>query len=310
MIKNRAFVSRLYWLAAFVIFLAVAAACMPYMISGQAYSVPGINELKTELKNVPFPEEPEKSKTVMVMTLNLAHGRGTGFSQLLLPKDRIEKNLDTVSEVIKKVNPDIAGFQEADGPSFWSGGYDHIQQISERSGFPFFIHGFHIDAPYLSYGTAIASKLEVKDPVFITFQTAPFLPPKGFSAMSFIWPGTDQAVDLIVLHLDFMSESSRNRQIDEVAAFAEKKGHRPMIVMGDFNCSWDSKDSSVKKLCTLLRLKAYKPDERTLATFPLTGSRIDWILLSDQMNFKSYRVIEDIISEHLAVAGEIELSVK
>lgn len=310
MIKNRAFFFRLFWLAAFVVFLAVAAACMPYMISGQAYSVPGINELKTESKKIPFSEEPVNRKTVRVMTLNLAHGRGTDFSQLLLSEKKIRSNLYRVSEVVKEVNPDLVGFQEADGPSFWSGRYDHVRQISEKSGFPFFIHGFHVDAPYLSYGTAIASKLEMKEPVFTTFETSPFSPPKGFSAVSFQWPGTDQAVDVIVLHLDFMSESSRNRQIDEIAAFAGKRGQRHRIVMGDFNSSWDNENSSVKNLCSLLKLKAYRPDEKTPVTFPLSGRRIDWILVSDNLDFRSYRVLDDMISDHLAVFGEIELFVK
>lgn len=300
--KKSSFLSRLSRFGLCTFFLLIITAFMPYIISGSRYDVPEISELQG------VPVSPESGNMVKVMTLNLAHGRSTDFSQLLLSKKRIEINLERVSSVILREKPDIAGFQEADGNSFWSGGHDHIRYISEKSGFSFFMHGYHIKAPYLSYGTAIASRLAVRYPAAITFAPSVFSPPKGFSAMSFKWPGTDLYVDALVLHLDFMSESARNRQIEETASFAEKRGFRPMIVMGDFNSSWDYKDSSVKKICSLLKLKAYRPDEKTLSTFPLTGGRIDWILVSEQMDFKSYRVIEDRISDHLGVVSEISLN--
>lgn len=42
-------------------------------------------------------------------------------------------------------------------------------------------------------------------------------------------------------------------------------------------------------------------------TYPPRNSRYDWILISDELEFKTYQVIISRISDHLAVVSEIVL---
>jgi len=61
-----------------------------------------------------------QASTLKVMTLNIAHGRSTGFHQLLQSRSTVVRNLDHIRAVLSREKPDLLGLQEADGPSFWS----------------------------------------------------------------------------------------------------------------------------------------------------------------------------------------------
>ena len=61
-----------------------------------------------------------------VMTLNMAHGRGDSFHQLLQTTDTTMGNLDAIALMLNREQPDVIALQEADGPSFWSGNFNHI----------------------------------------------------------------------------------------------------------------------------------------------------------------------------------------
>jgi len=293
-----------YKITSIFLFILVSAAIIPYLISGSPKAIPEIVKI-SEYKNIH--DSLDCFDTIKVMTLNMAHGRGTGFNQIFMSAKQFDNNLDNISKLLLREKPHIAGFQEADGPSFWSGYRDQIKQVAEQSNFYCFSHGYHIKTHYLSYGTAMVSKWNIDNPACVTFSQGPFAPPKGFIAGSFKWPGTDLSVDVVVLHLDFISESKRNAQIEEIASFIESRTKCPIIIMGDFNSIWSNKNSSVKKICSALNLKAYSPDAKNLSSFPLTDKRIDWILVSDQLEFVSYTALQDNVSDHLAVISEIKL---
>lgn len=296
-----------FFLKLFGIFLvlSIAMAILPFFISGAKRGVPEITETKPNIEADSFLET---DGTVRVMTINIAHGRGTDLNQMFLSKQQINDNIEDISKILVREKPHIVGFQEADGPSFWSGGSDHIKAISEKSGYSFNFHGYHIDAPSLNYGTAVSSKIKIENAEFLTFSTSIFSPPKGFSICSFKWPGNNIDTDVIVLHLDFLSEARRNNQIDEIISYMSKRDKRPLIVMGDFNSSWESSDSSVKKICAALDLKSFRPEEKNNSTFPFSDKRIDWILVSDQIKFLGYKTIDDKISDHLAVVSDLGMN--
>ena len=74
--------------------------------------------------------------------------------------------------------------------------------------------------------------------------------------------------------------------------------------MGDFNSGWETK-SPIRTLAAALDLKTYKPEEVGIATFPLTNKRIDWILISREMDFLNYRVLPDSVSDHKGILAEL-----
>ncbi len=292
-----------YKLALSVFLLLILTGILPCLISGSRLSSPEISIINENTKLINQP-----SDSLKIITLNLAHGRGTEFTQLLTPKADIKNNLNTIGKIIYQEKPDIIGFQEADGSSLWSGNFNHVEYISRVGGLSEYFQGFHINTPGLRYGTAIASRETMTDQTAQTFRTIPFLPPKGFSAVSIKWPDKNKPVtDIIVIHLDFLSESIRNQQIENIASFMKSRKNNRFIVMGDFNSSWENRDSSVRQICSLMNLHAYEPFKNQ-PSFPLSGKRIDWILISGHFKFISYKVSEQQMSDHLAVIAEIGLN--
>jgi endonuclease/exonuclease/phosphatase family metal-dependent hydrolase len=85
------------------------------------------------------------------------------------------------------------------------------------------------------------------------------------------------------------------------------KRNNPMIVLGDFNSDWFAEESVVKQLAQKTKMKVYKPHADNLHTYEKRATRLDWILISDELEFTSYQVIPDVISDHLAVVAEIKL---
>ena len=82
----------------------------------------------------------------------------------------------------------------------------------------------------------------------------------------------------------------------------------PFIILGDFNSDWFSDESVVKELAEKSQLKVYEPRAENLHTYVKRGRRLDWILISNELEFVSYKVLPDVISDHLAVVAEVKVS--
>ena len=57
-----------------------------------------------------------------------------------------------------------------------------------------------------------------------------------------------------------------------------------------------------------LGLEVYEPHAEGLSTYGEKGARLDWILVSPDLKFRRYAVYPDIVSDHYAVAAELELA--
>jgi endonuclease/exonuclease/phosphatase family metal-dependent hydrolase len=242
-----------------------------------------------------------------VMTLNMAHGRGDSFHQLLQDTDTTLDNLDAITVMLNREQPDVVALQEADGPSFWSGGFNHVAYLADRSPFSWAVNGRQVEGIGLAYGTALLSSIELRQPQSITFDPSLAMIRKGFVVSTIDWPGRpDVKVDVVSLHLDFSSEDTRRQQAGELITVMRDRG-RPMIVMGDFNTDWRPEDSTVRLITNELDVNAYSPGVEGLETFPLNGKRLDWILLSGELEFSSYRVVSEVLSDHRGVVAEVVL---
>jgi endonuclease/exonuclease/phosphatase family metal-dependent hydrolase len=280
--------------------VALAAIMVPLAIRGPGEVALPVPQGADSAANQPAP-------TISVMSLNLAHGRGEGFHQTFQKRTTIEANLDRVAEVLRRERPDFVGFQEADGPSVWSGNFNHVEYLAQAAGYPSHFRGEHVRGLGLSYGTAIVSRLPARDAVSFTFAANPPTPSKGFVVARFSWPGRPGFdFDLASVHLDFLRASVRRKQIDQLAGELDKRG-KPLVVLGDFNCGWTDQGSPVRALAERLRLKAYRPDDRNLGTYPSAGRRLDWILISPPLEFVEYKVLRDAVSDHRAVVAVLRL---
>lgn len=242
-----------------------------------------------------------------VMTFNMAHGRGDSFHQLLQSTDTTRANLDAFASMLTREQPDVVALQEADGASFWSGNFNHLAYLAERSPHSWAVNGRQVQGAGLIYGTALLSSLELQQPQAVTFDPALSMIRKGFVVSSVDWPGQPGVrVDVVSVHLDFSSEFTRRLQARELIAELQDRG-RPVIVMGDLNTDWQHEDSTVRLIAGELGLSAYSPDGQNLETFPWNGKRLDWILLSGELRFHSYRVMSDVLSDHRGVVAEVIL---
>ncbi|OGQ90762.1 MAG: hypothetical protein A2289_02645 [Deltaproteobacteria bacterium RIFOXYA12_FULL_58_15] len=249
--------------------------------------------------------------SLRVMSLNVAHSRGLAFHQALLASDAIRGNLDGIAGVIEAARPDVVGLQEFDGVSDWSGRFDHASTLSTAAGLQQFFRGSHGKGwgpVHLDYGTGLLSRETMRHETSQRFETS-FRDNKGFVVATIEPKVFDHiAVDVVSVHLDFASGSARARQLRMLEkALATREG--PFVVMGDFNCEWGAADC-VRDFAQRTGLST---DQATLdvPTFPADGPRhrLDWILVSPQLEIRSLWILNVQVSDHMPVVADIALRV-
>ncbi|MDN3637637.1 endonuclease/exonuclease/phosphatase family protein [Simiduia curdlanivorans] len=252
-----------------------------------------------------FPQTIQPELTLV--TLNLAHGRGTNFSQLLISNDRFLPNIETIGAKLVPLNPDIVALQEADAASAWSGNFNHVEKLALDLGLPNIVHGLHVNTWGVKYGTALITRLSLSNQRVHNFASSWPTPAKGFTLATVVWqPSSEHApkeVNVISLHLDFSRQSVRYSQLNElVSRLGEAK--KPIITMGDFN----SEEAALHYLHKQLKqngieLTAFDASSKLLNTYG--ERRLDWILISDEMTFSHYQVLDERLSDHRAVLAKI-----
>jgi endonuclease/exonuclease/phosphatase family metal-dependent hydrolase len=78
--------------------------------------------------------------------------------------------------------------------------------------------------------------------------------------------------------------------------------------MGDFNCGYCAKDSTLRLLAQELNLQAHEPEATDMVSFPLRNKRFDWIMISAELAFRDYRTLPDVLSDHRAVVATLRLA--
>jgi endonuclease/exonuclease/phosphatase family metal-dependent hydrolase len=286
----------------------LTVACLLQSCASAEFRTTPVVQTLPEKAAVDSISKASENEVLKVMTLNIAHGRGEGFHQLLQTSVKAKSNLDAIATLLKQQHLDIAALQEADGPSYWSGNIDHVEYLAEQGEFTQYVRANHVNGYGLFYGTAFVSNLEMKHAEAITFEPELSMAPKGFIVTTVTWPGEPCVeLDVVSVHLDFSSETIRRRQAAELVDVLRTR-NRPMVVMGDFNTRWDKENSALHLITQDLGLSPYKPEQAGLETFPRFGHRLDWILISPGFEFHSFNVINDKVSDHRAVVAELALN--
>ncbi|MBT5230264.1 MAG: hypothetical protein HOM11_08295 [Methylococcales bacterium] len=283
--------------------LTTAFAILAFTLSMFTVGSPG----SLRLSSASASTLPVSATTLRVVSLNIAHGRADGFSQLLLDKQQIKHNLTAVSQLLNQTKANIVALQEIDSPSIWSGDFDHADYIGQKTNMPNRLTGHHVEGFGVAYGTALLSQLPLSNPVSYRFEPSPPTFSKGFVVASIQWPGQTLMVDVVSLHLDFSRSTVRQAQIQELVTLLQQRNN-PVVVLGDFNTDGSGDNSCLKTLQHALKLKAYAGNGKKFETFPLTEKRLDWILISPQMSFANYHTLPDVVSDHLAVVAELTLN--
>ena len=244
--------------------------------------------------------------TLELLTLNIAHGRKDSFNQLLVPNDTIVENLDDIAEMLKKVDADIVALQEADGPSAWSGYFNHVSYLANMAEYPWDIYSAHVNGKRINYGTALLSKVPFKDTLSHDFPKSPPTLRKGFTLGEIEWQPDENkpaiTVDVLSVHLDFSRKAVRRNQLGKIIE-AIQATEEALIIMGDFNEEWDNEESVVQALVNEAGMQAFQPESGDHASYK--DKRLDWILISEQLEFTGHRVITEEVSDHRLVVAEV-----
>ena len=246
-------------------------------------------------------------RSVRIFSLNMSHGRNTALNQLFVDKERTYQNLDKIAVLLDTINPDVVALQEADAPSRWSGNFDHVAYVAQQSGFPCLVHGLHSRTWISSYRTALLSRSRPAESASMQFSPSWPSKQKGFVSATLDWSVGQQRVSItfVSVHLDFLRARVRDRQVSELVKYLSDIDG-PLVLMGDLNSQWALDKSPVRMLADELDLRAFYPERDGLGTYKKSsGKRLDWILISQELEFREFKVLPDVVADHSAVYAEI-----
>jgi len=269
------------------------------------------NVRQNSVCDLPLTDQVITSPVLSVLSLNLAHGRKDAFNQMLQKTSTTRKNLEEIADYFATSGADLIALQEADAASRWSGKFNHVDFVSLNSPYPCSLHASHAQKYMYDFGTALLSKVPFSDSVLHTFEPSPPTTNKGFVMGEILWnPGgklpTPINVSVISVHLDFSRKTVRDSQIQEMRDLLPDIA-TPLIILGDFNTDWFTDESALKTIVENGDLKVYQPESKELGTYKEGKDRLDWILISKDLEFVSYQVPEIILSDHQPVQASLKL---
>lgn len=240
-----------------------------------------------------------------ILTLNLAHGRGTAFHQAFTGRQRILQNLDAVAELICSTDSDVVALQELDAPSSWSGGFDHLDYLAKKTGYAHTFHGIHADVqrPRLAYGTGVLSRFPIREGRSWKFAKNA-LDTKGYVITHIEAPL--MSLDLVSVHLDFKRDSERRAQLDDITQHLLERDLAAdhLVVAGDFNCTVDGRGNV---LSDFARRHALHASDESHHSFPSRKPRraLDHVLVSASLEVRRRMAVPVLVSDHLPVLAEL-----
>jgi endonuclease/exonuclease/phosphatase family metal-dependent hydrolase len=259
---------------------------------------------------LPATQEHAVLGSLRVLTLNVAHGRKDALNQMLLGREAIERNLAEVAALLRDAGADVVALQEADGPSRWSGGFDHVALLAGQADYPWQSRASHAKTWLFDYGTALLSRVPFIDSRDHAFRPSPPSMTKGLTLGQIAWRPDGEVdpiyVDVVSVHLDFSRVGVRKQQVAEMAAVLSARTG-PMIVLGDLNSDWSDNDSVVTELAQSCGMQVYQPLAKDMGTYPSSGRRLDWVLITDDLEFLRHEVLPHMVSDHHAVVADIGL---
>ncbi len=255
------------------------------------------------LPNITTPNEVANS--LRLLSFNIQAGSQTntygdyiarGWSQILPGGKR--HTLKSLAEVLSPF--DVVGLQEADPGSLRSGFTNQANFLAELAEFPFWSDQPNRRiAKIASSANAVLSRLQPTEVLDYA------LPGRmgGRGVLLCRYGEGDQAWHLAVTHLA-LGLPSRIAQLSFLSELLSDK--RQLVLMGDFNCSFDAPE-----MMQLYRRTHLQPPPERIFTFPSwePNRALDHILCAG-FKINRYQAMPASGSDHLAIAADISLKPK
>ncbi len=233
---------------------------------------------------------------------NIRYGTGgnhriPGLGYLL----RTSRQLDTIAEFIKPLNPDVVGLVEIDTGSFRSRRLNQSEVIARKLG--------HYHSYMSKYGSSsLASHIPV-----LRKQGNAFITRDSFTREQFHY--FEKGVKRLVIELEFdnlvvflvhlaLTSSVRHRQLKELYELV-RHTRKPLIVAGDFNALWGAHEVELFLVATGLT----NANTAGVPTFPSSAPRqqLDFILHSPGIRMDRFWIPPVRHSDHLPLVCDFTI---
>ncbi|MHB8474583.1 MAG: endonuclease/exonuclease/phosphatase family protein [Sulfuricaulis sp.] len=248
-------------------------------------------------------DEPVKQH-LKLLSYNIQAGIATkGYRHYLtnswkhvLPFPKRLANLERIAGLIGDF--DIVGLQEVDGGSLRSGFINQTEYLALEARFPCWYDQTNRNlGKFAQHSTGLLSRLR---PAEVREIKLPGVIP-GRGALTVRYGHGEDALVLVIAHLA-LGRRARFRQLECIAEIISD--YRHAIVMGDMNCSTESRE-----IDWLIRHTALREPAHDLPTFPSwrPSRNLDQILVSPSLRVERMDVLNFPFSDHLPIAMEVVL---
>jgi len=258
-----------------------------------------IRELTTMTDPVPLAAR----QTLSLLSFNIQTGVDTrdfheyvtkSWKHILPLRERIA-NLNRIADLIQ--NYDLVGLQEVDSGSLRTGFLDQTEYLAHRARFPYWYRQVNRSLGKIAqHSNGVLSRIR---PHAVDEHRLPGL--RGRGAMLVELPTNEESLLICIMHLA-LGKRARRLQLGYISDLVREYSH--LVVMGDFNCGSDSRE--LRSLVENTHLRLPVEDQHTFPSWR-PSRKFDHILISESLQLKRTRVLEQTHSDHLPICVDIEL---
>lgn len=210
----------------------------------------------------------------------------------VLPHRERLLNLNRIATLLGEY--DLVGLQEVDSGSLRSGFVDQTEYLAHRAGFPYWYRQTNRNLGKLAqHSNGLLCRQRPKE---ISEYKLPGLPGRGAILAHF---GEEKELVVCIMHLA-LGRRARMRQVRYIGEQLQE--HRHAVVMGDLNCSCESRE-----MRTLMDQAGLQEPSCEKSTFPSWRPmrKIDHILVSESLKIENPRVVDYPLSDHLPIGIDV-----
>ena len=242
--------------------------------------------------------------------------------------DREQRNerLRSIGELLRDINADVVVLNEVDFNSTWSYGVNQARELAIEAGYAFVAEQRNLDFQIVfgswQFGNVVLSRYPISNASLVNYPSlrtweAVLAGKKRGMLCQIDFNG--QPVTVAAIHLSHRSEDLRLASAEMILARVHGVAH-PIILAGDFNSSpsdfphsqqTSSNDNTIDMLdranCLRRRPTEGPADSEYTFRSNVPDRTIDWIMISNDCQFNSYRAVDSQLSDHRPVVADVLL---